>query len=170
MTPIQLGHRVRRPKWKLSGCNRAAVRGLRETFLYSRFARSTPGPCANRGTCCGIRRPEATAKTVILGGSYSKSTVQKDCNAAGGTFYSGGRGGAYGCNAPGGSVTCSKSGKCTGSCDACRTAGGGLTGVLHGGPNRSGSSEPSLGTKQGRPVHTTAPPTMTGRSSGSRHH
>ena len=55
----------------------------------------------------------AAAEPHVLGGSWSKSSIKQHCDAAGGSF-SAGKSGGYGCMAPGGYVTCNKSGTCVG--------------------------------------------------------
>jgi hypothetical protein len=60
----------------------------------------------------------ASAKPFALQGTYSRDTVKKDCDAAGGTFSDTANGG-YGCSASGGSVGCSSKGNCVGDCQNC---------------------------------------------------
>jgi hypothetical protein len=102
----------------------------------------------------------ATAGTKVLSGTYSKDQVLTDCQNAGGVPFSGGAGGAFGCNASGGSVVCSKAGKCTGTCSNCQQqrVSGGIKGILQP-PKSAGAAQPpgSSGGKGTTKIGVTPP-------------
>jgi hypothetical protein len=88
----------------------------------------------------GLLPGPAVAGTKILSGTYTKDQVLTDCANAGGVPFSGGPGGAFGCNASGGSVVCSKAGKCSGTCSNCQQrVSGGIKGILQP-PNSAGAA------------------------------
>jgi|SRR4030081_1063558 hypothetical protein len=62
-----------------------------------------------------------------LGGIWSKGSIKNHCDAAGGRFGTGDDGG-YRCVAAGGSVNCTKEGKCVGT-DPKRLVGGNKKGI-----------------------------------------
>jgi hypothetical protein len=62
----------------------------------------------------------AWAGTVQVSGTHSESDIQSHCSAAGGVFFpSTSPDSGYGCTAAGGSISCNKSGSCSGECATC---------------------------------------------------
>jgi hypothetical protein len=68
-------------------------------------------------------------------GTHSQKDIKQHCDAAGGTYISGG--GTYGCWGPGGDVNCSAGTKtCFGTCEKCSQPPhdlGGISGILTSG-------------------------------------
>jgi hypothetical protein len=104
----------------------------------------------------------AVAGTVQIKGNQSESSIKSHCDKAGGVFFgSGGGDGGYGCTAAGGSISCNKSGECSGECSTC-----GKPAVAHKGPNtifgvlsgstlKTGTNAPAKPTE--KPVHIKQP-------------
>ena len=81
--------------------------------------------------------------------------IQQKCEAAGGDFAGGLKGGGYGCmnGAKGTSIVCTNKGKCQGSVPATVKPGGGIDTILRGGA---------------RPVSAKGDNTSTGQKSGDK--
>jgi hypothetical protein len=62
----------------------------------------------------------ASAATKKLAGTYSFSQVMLDCAKNDGTNTPGTGTDGYGCKTPKGEVSCTKDGKCTGTCGRCK--------------------------------------------------
>lgn len=81
----------------------------------------------------GLLENGASAKTITLKGTYSAGQIDMACINASGTVTAGTGSGGYGCKGPGGSVSCTAGGKCTGTCSKCsarRVSGKGVREVL----------------------------------------
>ena len=61
----------------------------------------------------------ASAATKKLAGTYSSSQIMMDCSKSNGTNTAGTGTDGYGCKTSKGSVSCTKDGKCTGTCGKC---------------------------------------------------
>jgi hypothetical protein len=90
----------------------------------------------------------ASARTVNIGGTHSKGDILAHCNAAGGQFSSGLKGGGYSCvntASGGGAVYCTSKGKCKGYTRT--TSHPSLNNIL-----RIGSKPPISTTSQNKPT------------------
>jgi hypothetical protein len=88
----------------------------------------------------------AAARTVTISGNHGAGEIQQKCEAAGGDFAGGLKGGGYGCmnGAKGTSIVCDNNGKCKGSVPAGQTGSGGVKGILQ--PPKTVGSEAPPGT------------------------
>jgi len=109
----------------------------------------------------------AFAATHTLGGTHSKGDILTHCNDSNGQYFESAKG-SYGCATSAGTVQCSSKGKCTGTCQKCKTTGEGnpVKGILHGG---------NVGAKSGdsgsAPPKSDSPGKLGGTktTSGSKH-
>jgi hypothetical protein len=67
----------------------------------------------------GFFASTTSAATKTLAGIYSDTQVERDCIDNSGTVTPGTGPGGYGCKTSKGSVSCTKDGKCTGTCGNC---------------------------------------------------
>jgi hypothetical protein len=91
----------------------------------------------------------ATAKNVVIGGTHGAGEIQQKCEAAGGVFTGGLKGGGYGCGATsaGTTIICTNNGKCTGSVPAKTRPGNGIVNILRGTPPVSAKRGSTSGNK-----------------------
>lgn len=116
----------------------------------------------------------ASATRVSISGTWSRSQIKKDCDAAGGVCGNcQGKSGQYECELSpgGGSVHCTARGKCTGYVPRQRNPPHTLGGILHppfGGVKSSGSNPPPKGYRRPARITGFKPPsgvkTMGGKS------
>jgi hypothetical protein len=93
---------------------------------------------------------QASARDVKISGTHSLSNIEMSCINNGGTFFNGANGG-YGCaGSGGGTVSCTKKGKCTGTVSRVAGKGGkgsGINGVVNALNRSSGSAKVSTSSK-----------------------
>jgi hypothetical protein len=115
---------------------------------------------------------QASARDVKISGTHSVTDIELHCVNNGGTFFNGPNGG-YGCaGSGGGTVTCTKKGKCTGTVS--RVAGksgkgSGITGVVNALNHSKGNSKVTAPTKTANGPTTMGPAPEGGKGGGMHH-
>jgi hypothetical protein len=91
----------------------------------------------------------ATAKNVVISGNHGIGEIQQKCDAAGGVFQGGLKGGGYGCTNfdNGVVVTCTNKGKCSGAVPR-KVPPGSIVDILRGGKHPVSATDSSLSRKK----------------------
>jgi hypothetical protein len=109
-------------------------------------------------------------REVTIGGTHGAGEIQQKCEAAGGDFAGGLKGGGYGCmnGSKGTSIVCTNNGKCTGSVPAKAPGGGDIGTILRGGSPVSATGRgTSTGNKPAGNTHPViTPPVGAGANKG----
>jgi hypothetical protein len=114
-----------------------------------------------------------TAKIITISGTHSIGEIQQKCDAAGGYFSGGLKGGGYGCSTDKTQIICENNGKCKGSVPSAAAPGGDIGTILRGGTHPiSGANQGPSGGNKILPPTTTTPSALTkpgllGGSNGS---
>jgi hypothetical protein len=110
------------------------------------------------------------AKNITISGTHSIGEIQQKCDAAGGYFSGGLKGGGYGCSNTdaGTQIICENNGKCKGSVPAATAPGNDLGNILRGGTHPVSTT--GGGSSGGKPAGNThpvmSPPASAGANKG----